>query len=136
MSESWYKDGLRFHCTGCGKCCTGAPGYVWLTKLEMAAIADFLSIPLDLFVRKYIRQKDNKYSLIEKRQQNFDCCFLQGKKCLIYPVRPRQCKTFPWWQQNLQSKESWEHAATSCEGINDTAPIVPFETIEENLSAR
>ena len=30
MAEPWYRDGLRFECTRCGHCCTGAPGYVWV----------------------------------------------------------------------------------------------------------
>ena len=30
-SPEWYRDGLRFECTRCGACCTGAPGYVWVT---------------------------------------------------------------------------------------------------------
>jgi Fe-S-cluster containining protein len=130
--EPWYKNGLRFQCTGCGKCCTGSPGYVWVTKEEMLSIAEFLDISIDLFVRKYVRQKDNRYSLIEKRHENFDCIFLKEKKCLIYEVRPLQCRTFPWWKNNLQSEESWKNAAQSCEGINNKAPIVPYDTIEKN----
>ena len=33
----WYKDGLRFQCTGCGDCCTGGPGYVWVNQAEIDA---------------------------------------------------------------------------------------------------
>lgn len=131
INDPWYKNGLRFRCTGCGKCCTGAPGYVWVTKEEMASIAEFLDISVDLFVRKYVRQKDNRYSLIEKRHENFDCIFLKEKKCLIYKVRPLQCRTFPWWKNNLQSEESWKCVSQLCEGINDQAPIVPYEVIEK-----
>ncbi len=41
----WYQDGLRFTCTMCGKCCTGDPGYVWVTDEELAALAKFLGEP-------------------------------------------------------------------------------------------
>ncbi len=41
MSEPWFEDGLRFRCTRCGNCCTGAPGYVWVNDEELSAIADF-----------------------------------------------------------------------------------------------
>ena len=133
-SDPWYKNGLHFKCTGCGKCCSGGPGYVWVTKEEIAAIASFLTMPLDLFVRKYIRQRDNRYALIEKKIENFDCIFLHDKKCLIYPVRPRQCITFPWWTENLQSEESWNLTAKSCEGICDTAPLFSYEEIQKKLS--
>jgi Fe-S-cluster containining protein len=37
--KPWYKEGLRFKCTACGDCCTGAPGFVWVNKEEMEALA-------------------------------------------------------------------------------------------------
>lgn len=129
----WYKDGLRFTCTECGKCCTGAPGFVWVTVKEMEAIANHLNMPLDLFKRKYVRMRNNRYSLIEKKSQNNDCIFLEGKKCQIYQVRPKQCRTFPWWKENLNSEESWKLAALECEGINDQAPLVPLSEIVQLL---
>ena len=36
----------------------------------------------------------------------------------MYPVRPTQCKTFPWWPQHLKDKEDWEKLQADCEGIN------------------
>ena len=38
-NEPWYKDGLKFKCTGCGDCCTGGEGYVWVNKQEIVALA-------------------------------------------------------------------------------------------------
>jgi Fe-S-cluster containining protein len=132
-SESlpWYKEGLRFQCTECGKCCTGAPGYIWVTDAEITAMAAFLNIPVDLFKRKYIRSRDNRYSLIEKKALNgdMDCIFLKDKKCLVYKARPTQCRTFPWWKENLASEESWKAAGKNCEGINDAAPLVSYSQI-------
>ena len=133
-AKPWYKEGLRFACTGCGKCCTGSPGYVWVTIEEMSSIAQFLGISLEDFKRKYIRQRDNRYALIEMKLKNYDCVFLRDSKCLIYKVRPKQCKTFPWWKENLNSQESWEIASRSCEGINEQAPVVPYEVITKALS--
>ncbi|MFG0335929.1 MAG: YkgJ family cysteine cluster protein, partial [Maioricimonas sp. JB049] len=42
----WYRDGLQFSCTQCGNCCTGSPGYVWVTEEEIAAIAAHLDKPI------------------------------------------------------------------------------------------
>jgi len=131
-NNTWYKNGLKFKCTGCGKCCTGSPGYVWVTKEEIVNIAEFLEMPLDNFVKKYIRQKGDRYALIDK--ENYDCSLLDKNKCLIYNVRPKQCRTYPWWTENLNSKECWESQKDACEGINDSAPIVSYETIEKNLN--
>jgi Fe-S-cluster containining protein len=35
---------LNFTCTQCGNCCSGEPGYVWVTKEEIRRIAEFLSL--------------------------------------------------------------------------------------------
>ena len=134
--EPWYKEGLRFKCTECGQCCTGAPGYVWVNDQEIAAMAEFLQISVDMFKKQYLRLKDNRYSLIEKKAHNYDCVFLKDKKCLVYKARPIQCRTYPWWKENLASEEGWKTAALSCEGINDQAPVVPFEQIVQLLRAK
>jgi uncharacterized protein len=131
----WYKDGLNFQCTECGKCCTGQPGYVWITEQEMLAVAKLLNISFDLFKRKYVRQRDNRYALVEKKSQNNDCIFLKDKKCQIYQARPKQCRTFPWWKENLNTPESWKLAAESCEGIQEHAPRVNLEQIEQMLES-
>lgn len=134
-SLPWYKDGLKFQCTECGKCCTGAPGNVWVSEQEIEAIAKNLNISIEKFKKKYLRQRYNRYALIEKKNEknDYDCIFLKDKKCTIYQARPVQCRTFPWWRQNLNSEESWKSAAKDCEGINENAPLVPYEEIEQKL---
>ncbi len=130
---TWYKDGLRFKCTGCGQCCTGSPGYVWITPNEAQAMADHLKISLDEFLRKYTRRIGNRVSLKE-HSKTYDCVFLQGKKCTLYDVRPKQCRTFPWWPENLSSPESWKETAMRCEGVNHPdAPLISLGDIEKNL---
>lgn len=127
---NWYKEGLRFECTGCGQCCTGAPGYVWLSAQEIDAMATHLNISKEEFMRRYTRSIFGRHSLIEDKK-NFDCIFLKDKKCEVYSVRPKQCRTFPWWKENLASKASWKEVAERCEGIDAPgAPVVPFEKIE------
>lgn len=131
QDQPWYKDGLRFKCTECGKCCTGTPGFVWISEEEMEGMAAALNISVDLFKRRYTRQRDNRYALVEKKNKNdeYDCIFLKDKKCEVYQNRPQQCRTFPWWPENLNTEESWRLAAQECEGINDEAPLVPYEQI-------
>ena len=55
MSEPWYTDGLRFRCTRCGHCCTGAPGYVWVEDEELRAIAEFRGEPVEEVTGLYTR---------------------------------------------------------------------------------
>lgn len=131
----WYEEGLHFRCTECGRCCTGSPGFVWVTDEEMKGIAATLDMPLAVFKRKYIRRRDNRYALIEKKTEegDYDCIFLENKKCKIYQNRPKQCRTYPWWRENLTTRQSWQLAADECEGINDEAPLVSYSHIALNL---
>jgi Fe-S-cluster containining protein len=130
-SSPWYRSGLRFQCTECGKCCTGGPGFVWVNDNEMKGMAASLNISLELFKRKYTRQRDNRYALLEKKAQNgdHDCIFLKDKRCQVYQNRPLQCRTYPWWPENLNSPESWQGAAQECEGIHEQATLVPYSQI-------
>ncbi|MFA6915183.1 MAG: YkgJ family cysteine cluster protein [Parachlamydiales bacterium] len=130
--EPWYKDGLRFECTGCGQCCTGAPGFVWVSEEDIKAMAAHLNLSIKEFRRGYLRRVGKRYSLLEN-PKTFDCIFLDGKKCEIYQLRPTQCRTFPWWPTQVKSQEEWDAAASYCEGISPKAPLIPREKIEEQL---
>ena len=129
---NWYKEGLHFQCAGCGGCCTGAPGYVWLTDEEEKQIADFLDISLDEFEKTYTRMVYGlRRSLKEIPQSNYDCVFFNSetKQCSIYDVRPAQCRTWPFWDSLLESKQAWDNACKNCPGCNQ-GPLIPFEEIE------
>jgi uncharacterized protein len=135
--DLWYSKGLHFKCTGCGKCCTGSPGYVFISEEEVQSMAAELDISPNDFARLYLRRVNGKLSLIEKRNAQdpsaYDCIFLEDNRCRVYQNRPTQCRTFPWWPQNLSSPEAWAETAIECEGISDIAPIVPIETIHDQL---
>lgn len=128
----WYKEGLKFSCTGCGKCCTGFPGFVWVSDQEMKELAAYFKLSVEDFQEKYTRQLKGRVSLKED-PHTYACIFLQGKQCTIYPLRPKQCRTFPFWPQHLQSAEAWQKAAASCEGIDREGAWVNYETIQEQL---
>ncbi len=108
-------------CEECGgKCCIGESGYVFLTKAEMAQIADFLGLDFGTFTKRFVRQIGSQYSLIEKLHKSGLACvfFDDDKKCTIYPVRPAQCKKFPFWDI---FKNNAEGAFRECEGVEKTA---------------
>lgn len=126
----WYAEGLRFECTGCGQCCTGSPGYTWVNEEEIQSIAEFLKMTVEEFSQKYLRRVKGRFSLLE-HPKTFDCVFLKDKKCQIYSVRPTQCRTYPWWPQNLKSEKDWHAAARFCEGIQAQAPLISCQAIEE-----
>ncbi len=133
MDKPWYQDGLRFKCTGCGECCTGAPGYVWVSPEEITALSARLNMSEEAFIKRYTRRIGSRISLIE-HPKSFDCVFLKEKKCLVYEDRPSQCRTFPWWPENLEDKAAWEETARRCEGINHPdADLIPLSKITSEL---
>jgi Fe-S-cluster containining protein len=133
MTKPWYKDGLKFACTECGKCCTGEPGYVWISQEEIEDMAEALNISVKEFVQMYTREVDGELSLKEF-PKTYDCIFLRDGKCMVYKARPTQCRTFPFWPENVESKEAWEDCAKRCEGVNhEHAPVIPLSVIEKTL---
>ena len=95
--QPWYQDGLRFQCVQCGACCTGAPGFVWVNKEEIAALAAALRLDAGEFERRYVRRVGIRKSLIEL--PGGDCVFFHRESCTcqVYQERPRQCRTWPFW---------------------------------------
>jgi uncharacterized protein len=129
--QPWYADGLRFKCTGCGDCCTGAPGYVWVNQAEIDALATRLGMAVEDFERKYVRDVGVRRTL--KELKNYDCVFLDAKtrKCTVYEDRPRQCRTWPFWNSNLKSPETWQQTCEVCPGSGH-GKLYSIETIEEH----
>ncbi|MBS0208698.1 MAG: YkgJ family cysteine cluster protein [Planctomycetes bacterium] len=117
MSDKpWFKDGLRFECTQCGDCCTGAPGFVWVNQEEISALAKQIDLDVDAFVKKYVRRVGSRLSLVE--YPNGDCVFFDNQKrcCSVYEARPRQCKTWPFWKSNLETPDDWKETREACPG--------------------
>ena len=132
-SGSWYREGLRFKCTGCGNCCTGAPGYVWVNQAEIKALAEHLAMGIEEFEKKYVRQIGIRRSL--KELANYDCVFFDNRtrKCRVYEHRPRQCRTWPFWKSNIRSPETWQATCEICPGSGE-GELYQLETIEEQAA--
>lgn len=124
---------LRFECTGCGACCIGGRDhYVETDACERAAIPGFLGITAAWFRRRYLVRVD-KNILGVRLEPDGRCPFLgKDNRCGIYSVRPRQCRTYPWWPELLETRRSWADEARRCEGI-DRGAVVPLATIERAL---
>lgn len=90
-------------------------GFVWINDEEMDAIADFLGEDRDQVAAFYTRRLQRGRSLRERA--NGDCVFYEaGTGCTIYPVRPRQCCTWPFWDSNVSSPEAWAETRRVCPG--------------------
>ncbi len=117
------EDGFEFgfnpsKCFECkGECCIGESGYIWCTPSEITNMANFIEIEIDEFISKYINKIGYKKSLKEIEFDNgYRCIFFDDSKrvCQIYQVRPKQCRTFPFWDS---LNENIKEVAKECPGI-------------------
>ena len=129
QQDPWYRNGLRFACAGCGGCCSGAPGYVWLSKAEIERLAAGVGLGVEQFQQNYVRLVGIRKSLIEF--PNGDCVFFDpaSRRCTVYPLRPRQCRTWPFWASNLRTPQCWDEMAQHCPGAN-RGKLVPSSAIQ------
>lgn len=133
MTDAWYREGLRFRCTRCGHCCTGAPGFVWVEDEEIAAIAAYRSEPLAETIGLYTRIVDRRPHRSLREKANGDCVFFDRHQgCTIYPVRPRQCRTWPFWESNVATPEDWERTCTACPGAGQ-GELISVEEITRRV---
>ncbi len=125
----WYADGLKFKCTGCGDCCTGAPGYVWVNNAEIAALAELVGVSVAELERRFVKSVGVRKSLKERRDGA--CVFFDDntRKCTVYTARPRQCRTWPFWDSTTRTPADWEHTCDVCPG-SGTGKLYSLEQID------
>lgn len=131
----WYKDGLRFTCTQCGECCSGEPGFVWVNEEEIAGLANVLKMDVDAFEHKFVRLVGLEKSLIE--YPDGDCILLdpETRRCTVYQARPIQCRTWPFWDSNLERRRDWEETCEACPGAG-TGKLYTLAEIETRRSEK
>ena len=130
MSKPWWAEGIRFACQGSGKCCVsrGDYGYVYLTLEDRRRLATGLGIPTREFTRKYCAKTEDLFHLANGEA---DCMFLADGRCSVYEARPTQCRTWPFWPENMKAK-AWTAIADYCPGVGQ-GDTVAAETIVEIL---
>lgn len=107
---------LKFTCRMCGTCCILPDDtVVYATRRDFRRIARYLKVGFDRFLELYTRT-DEGYVVLKSGPRG--ACIMYDHGCRIYPVRPVQCRTFPFWSVNLKSRRAWNKAAQTCPGMN------------------
>ncbi len=119
------KEGFPFSfdtnaCFSCnGACCRGESGYIWVDRKEIEAIASYLQMSSERFIEDFLKKEGYRYSLKEfKKGGEYFCIFFDEEKngCSIYPVRPKQCSSYPFWDRYKDEKYLHE-VCKECKGI-------------------
>ncbi len=125
----YQRQDLRFGCTQCGDCCAGSSDYhVYLNATKAEEIRQFLQLSTGWFKRRYLAYDENSLVL---QSHDDGRCILLGKdgRCRVYPVRPVQCSTYPFWPEIIKTTKSWYNESLRCEGIGQ-GDVVSLEQIE------
>lgn len=116
MTQRFWAEGIRFECQGSGHCCTsrGEYGYVYLTRQDRRRLAEHLELTPPQLMEKHLEVTDGHVHL---KFPDENCAFLDGKRCSIYEARPTQCRTWPFWPENMSPKAWKEEVVASCAGV-------------------
>jgi Fe-S-cluster containining protein len=130
--KAWFQEGLRFQCSGCGDCCTGAPGFVWVNSREIRLLAEAVGLSKEEFEATYVRRIGVRKSLIE--YDDGDCVLFDPdqRQCTAYEARPRQCRTWPFWESTAGTREDWEETCRECPGCGK-GPLVPAKEVTRRI---
>jgi Fe-S-cluster containining protein len=118
---------FRFACVpACTNCCRQR-GFVYLTEADLRRAAAFLRLSAPAFERRYVYRTRTLLRLRKPRRSQ--CPFLGERGCAIHPVKPTQCRAFPFWPELVRSRDAWKQAADYCPGIG-AGPLVTIETAQ------
>ena len=133
MDRKIFEKGIKFKCQGSSNCCIsrGKHGYVYLTINDIKKISHKFKISIKLFKKKYCHYT-NGYLHLKEIHKNGNCQFLNNKQCSIYDVRPTQCRTWPFWNENMNTKSWNKDVVNFCPGIGKGI-IIDFKKIKKKL---
>lgn len=113
------KKSFHFSCTACGNCCQGE-GRVYFRDEDLEKIYDYLGLETGkrkTLYKKIIQKRRNGYNVHEGAGP---CHFLDSnKRCSIYPVRPLQCRSFPFWPSVFASRAALAASCKECTGMRN-----------------
>ena len=110
--------GIRFECQGSSNCCVsrGSYGYVYLSKIDILRLSKFKNLRFKDFIELYC-DTTNGFIHFKEKKRDGKCQFLIKKKCSIYKDRPTQCRTWPFWPENMNVKTWNNQIKKFCPGV-------------------
>jgi Fe-S-cluster containining protein len=96
---------------------------------EVEPLAAALGMTPAALVRELLRPVGQELRLYE--WPNGDCVLFEPETrgCRAYAARPRQCRTWPFWERNLQNRDAWRAVAAECPGC-DQGPTFDLGEIQ------
>jgi len=107
-----------------------------LKALDFYILSMGLPIPIGLERISSVETEKGAAFIALKKMDNGDCIFLKDNLCMIHPVRPAVCRSFPFTFTESGGDLSWGLSAKKeiCPGLG-TGPQVSENEIEELAGA-
>ncbi len=143
---------LRFECTKCGACCRDENLLVTVTGSDIVRIAAVLglspnemlksldfyvvsndeSIPVGLERFPSVATESGLSYIALKKMENGECVFLKEHLCMIHPVRPVVCRSFPFVFDESDGQRTWGLSAKKeiCPGLGTGPQVSEIEIAE------
>lgn len=107
---------------------------MYVNYRERQALADFLGVDLAKFNKTYTRLEESGHRNL--RFVDGHCIFLDGATCTVHDAKPVQCRTWPFWDELLESPEAYRaHVLDFCPGSEVDSPVVSADSIREQMEA-
>lgn len=130
MAKWWEKEPLRFECQAdCFRCCV-KPGLVYFDRDDIRNASRFLECEPSEFKKAYLTREAGAW--VHQVEEGEPCVFLTPRGCGIHEGKPKQCRSYPFWEENLDTKNTWSLAGGFCPGI-DRGPMIPVASIKNFL---
>ena len=116
--KPWYENGLQFSCTRCGNCCVthGEAAYIYLSSTDVDRLALHFGLSREQFLDQHCA-RDEDYTWLDAPQPA--CPYLDGeRRCSVYEARPTQCRTWPFWKENLDELRWKGDLRAVCPGLD------------------
>ena len=128
-----YSKVIKFECQGSSNCCVsrGSYGFVYVSKKDIKRLSKYTNLYIKDFIHLYCDKTDGFIHFKEKLK-NGNCQFLKNKRCDVYKARPTQCRTWPFWKENMNTKTWNNEIANFCPGVGK-GEIIEQNNINKSL---
>ncbi len=107
-----------FECQQCGQCCYGEGG-IFIEPEDVAAIAEYLGISPEEFEKRFVGHRNGRLDI--GTGANGACHFLKDNRCSIHPVKPKNCRLWPFLPGPLTEEWGFKSMKGNCPGFDPEA---------------
>ncbi|MGY5854282.1 MAG: YkgJ family cysteine cluster protein [Candidatus Thorarchaeota archaeon] len=144
--------GIHFECLQCGACCKQVDMIVTVTSRDIARLSiglgltakellkalDFYVLPEGQTIPDGLRQipqvktEQGRAYVALKKLEDGSCVFLDNNLCLIHPIRPAVCASFPFVFRAENNELVWSvHAKQEiCPGLKEGPAILHSDLLD------